>query len=158
MNVLIIDAYNHNEAVMMIKFLLFLTVTLLITPLAFATEYPNMVGVWQGNVRIVSSGDDVAKGGAVISNADVTVSIEYQDEETFLGNSRSSTMRKGQASLAVWGAMRSTGSEAIFVNSDGSRGNLWMKGKNSFEYCLTNLLDGIFTAYCGVLKKKIPAS
>jgi hypothetical protein len=139
---------------MMKKLLLFLVLALFITPVVFATEYPVMIGVWQGNVRIVSSGSDVAQGGAVISNVELTVTIEYQDGESFLGNSRSSTTPKGQPSLTVWGAMRSTGDEAIFVNSDGSRGSLWMKGKDSFEYCLTNLLDSVFTAYCGVLKKK----
>ncbi len=136
------------------KFPLFLYVALLASPFVSATEYPDMVGAWQGNVRIVSSGDDVAQGGAVISNVELTVTIEYQDGESFLGSSRASTTPKAQPSLTVWGAMRSTGDEAIFVNSDGSRGQLWMKGKDSFEYCLTNLLDSVFTAYCGILTKK----
>jgi len=140
------------------KFPLFLFFALLVTPVVFASEYPDMVGVWNGNVRIVSSGEDVAKGGAVISNVDLTVTIDYQDGESFLGSSRAATTPKSQESLTIWGAVRSTGGEAIFVSSDGSRGNLWMKGKDSFEYCLTNLLEGVFTAYCGVLTKSLPGS
>ncbi|MFT5690909.1 MAG: hypothetical protein ACI92E_000233 [Oceanicoccus sp.] len=136
-------------------FPLYLYFALLASTHVFASDYPDMLGVWSGNVRIVSSGEDVAQGGAVISNVDLTVTIEYQDGESFLGSSRAATTAKSQPSLTVWGAMRSTGEEAIFVSSDGSRGQLWMKAKDSFEYCLTNLLDGTFTAYCGILKKKI---
>jgi hypothetical protein len=60
----------------------------------WAAEYPNMVGVWAGSVRVVSSGqqvsDQVARGGALIQDLDLTVTVNYQDREAFMGESLSS--------------------------------------------------------------------
>lgn len=124
----------------------------------FAMEYPDMIGSWSGHVRVVSSGanvsDQVASGGAVLSDEEITVTISYQDGETFIGKSRSSATPRNQASTAVWGAMRSTGDEALFVTAAGGRGHLWMRGKNKFEYCITNLDESVITAYCGILNRK----
>ena len=124
----------------------------------FAADYPDMVGAWSGQVRVISSGenvsDQVAFGGAVLSEQIITVTINYQEGETFIGNSRSSVTPRGQPSTAVWGALRSTGDEALFVTAGGGRGHLWFRGRDSFEYCITNLEESVITAYCGILTRK----
>jgi len=125
---------------------------------ASAVEYPDMVGAWSGHVRVVSSGtnvsDQVASGGAVLSELELTVTIDYQEGETFIGKSRASTTPREQASTPVWGAIRSTGDEAMFVTAAGGRGHLWLKQRNEFEYCITNLEETVITAYCGILNRK----
>jgi hypothetical protein len=136
---------------------LLLVVSLLSLP-SVAEEYPNMVGVWKGHVRTVSSGSgvagQVARGGAVISEIDLTVTFDHQDGETFIGKSRSSAQSRDQPSVPVWGAIRSTGTEAKFITGSGGRGDIWLMGPGKFEYCITNLLEGVITAYCGVLEKE----
>ena len=124
---------------------------------SYADQYPDMIGIWKGHIRVVSSGaavaDQVARGGAVLSEVDAIVNIDFQEGESFIGKSRAAQTPKTQPSTAVWGALRSNGKEASFVTSDGGRGQLWMQSENSFEYCITNLQESVFTAYCGILKK-----
>lgn len=140
------------------KSCLFLSVALMFSAHVFADQYPDMVGVWKGHIRAVSSGeslsDQVAKNGAVLSELDLTFTIEYQNGETFIGKSRSSTTPRGQASTPVWGAIRSNGKEAQFIAGNGGRGNLWFADGDQFEFCLTNLAEKIISAYCGILKKE----
>ena len=140
------------------KLSVFLAVALLVPTSLSAAEYPDMVGVWKGHVRIISSGqnvsDQVATGGAVLSEVDLTVTIEHQDGEVFIGKSRSSTTPKNQPSTPVWGAIRSTGKEALFVGANGGRGTLCFGADKSFEFCVTNLNDTVITAYCGMLNKQ----
>lgn len=128
--------------------------TLLAALAALAESYPDMVGVWAGTVRTVSSGSgQVARGGAVISEIDLKVTIHHQDGETFVGQSRSSQMSRDDPSVPVWGAIRSNGDEALFIGGNGGRGQLWFVGPEKFEYCLTNMQEQVMTAYCGVLEK-----
>lgn len=122
-----------------------------------AAEYPEMVGTWRGDVRIVESGsateDEVARGGMSIRNVVLEVVIDAQDEETFMGRSRSSSMSSNQPSNRVWGTIRSKGDEAIFITSTGARGQLWFQAPSTFEYCVTNYNEELFTAYCATLDK-----
>ena len=136
---------------------LFLSAVLRFSTTVFASEYSNMVGIWKGHIRIVSSGatvaNEVAKGGAVLSEVDLTVTISHQDGESFIGKSRSSATPSDEPSTPVWGALRSIGDEALFVTGNGGRGHLWLKEPNEFEYCITNLNESVITAYCGILKR-----
>ncbi len=143
------------EGIILKKLSAFLSVALILPASLFAAEYPDMVGVWKGHIRVVSSGqsDQVASGGAVLSEVDITVTIDHQDGESFIGKSRSSDTPRNQRSTPVWGAIRSTGREAMFVTANGGRGNLWFGEENSFEYCITNLDDSAISAYCGLLTK-----
>ena len=124
----------------------------------FAQEYPDMVGVWKGHIRTVSSGapvdSQVARDGAIISEMDVKVTIDYQDGETYIGKVRDSLMGKNDRSIPVWGAIRSNGKEAMFIIGTGGRGNLWFMGPNKFEYCASNVDEGVVSAYCGILEKE----
>ena len=67
-----------------------------------AADYPNMVGTGKGHIRVVSSGssldDQVAQGGAVLSEIDLKLTINHQDGETFIGKTRASTTPKSQPS------------------------------------------------------------
>ena len=140
------------------KLSVFLAVALFLPTILFAAEYPDMVGVWKGHVRVISSGqnvsDQVASGGAVLSEVDLKLTIDHQDGESFIGTSRSSNTPNNQPSTPVWGAIRSTGKEALFITSNGGRGNLWFGSKDVFEFCITNLNETVISAYCGVLKKQ----
>lgn len=122
-----------------------------------AADYPDMVGVWEGRVRTVSSGNvtegTVARGGMVINEIDLKVTIEHQDQESFMGKSRASTTPSDVPSARVWGTIRSNGEEAAFITSNGGRGTLWFESAQTFEYCITNLLENSFTAYCARLTK-----
>ena len=121
---------------------------------ALAKDYPDMVGVWQGKVRTVQAGvDEVARGGMLVNEIELKVTIEHQDEESFIGKSRSSAMSFDDPSTIVWGTIRSGGDEAIFVTSNGARGQMWFMGPGRFEYCLTNKTDELATAYCAQLGK-----
>ncbi len=58
---------------------------------AHSVEYPDMVGLWAGEVRTVSSGEQVssqvARGGAVIETIHLEFTVSYQDGEVFIGES-----------------------------------------------------------------------
>ena len=135
-----------------------LCITLLLSLPAIADDYPNMVGLWTGDVRQMSSGQavsgQVARGGAVISEVNIKLTINHQDSEVFIGSSRNSGMSKDQRSTPVWGAIRSGGSEGIFVAGAGGRGKMWFVGDSKFEFCLTGLADNVISAYCGILEKE----
>ncbi|MEQ8861642.1 MAG: hypothetical protein RIC56_23620 [Pseudomonadales bacterium] len=121
-----------------------------------AAEYPNMEGTWSGSVRTVSSGEEVqsqvARGGAVIQRVDLTFMVSYQDGEVFTGETRSSAANA--VPLSVWGAIRSTGREAVFVTGNGGRGQLWFSSPTEFEYCYANQTQEQMSAYCAVLQKQ----
>lgn len=118
-------------------------------------QYPDMVGVWQGKVRTVQAGvKEVARGGMILNEIDLKVTIEHQEGESFMGKSRTSQMSFDDPSAIVWGTIRSNGEEAIFVTSNGARGQLWFKDPTHFEYCLTNKTDELATAYCAQLTKQ----
>jgi hypothetical protein len=114
-----------------------------------------MVGVWTGDVRVVQAGGaQVAKGGMEISEVSISVTIDHQDQESFMGRSRTSQMSNNDPSVNVWGTIRSTGKEAIFITSNGARGQMWLaEDHQTFEFCITNLVDGQATAYCADLSK-----
>lgn len=120
--------------------------------------YPDMVGTWSGTVRVVSSGnvenDRLDRGGVVISEIELHVIIDAQDGETFIGRSRTSTTPADNPGAHVWGSIRSTGDEALFITETGGRGHVWFEGPTSFEYCLTNLNQGVLTSYCAKLEKQ----
>ena len=127
-----------------------------VSVLSFAEDqmYPEMVGVWQGNVRTVQAGtEEVARGGMIVNEVKLKVTIEHQDGESFIGKSRSSAQSFDDPSAIVWGTIRSNGKEAIFVTSNGARGQLWFMEPTKFEYCLTNKNDELATAYCAELSK-----
>ena len=139
---------------------LFVVVLAVIFPFSslFAADYPEMVGTWKGNVRIAESGltteGEVAKGGIQISNVVMTVRIDAQDGETFVGKTRTTATPPDQPSPAVWGTIRSGGKEAIFLSENGARGQLWFKDATHFEFCVTSMNETVATAYCAELTKQ----
>ena len=133
-----------------------LALSVLCAPIgAYAASYPDMVGDWTGTIRTVTSGssvsEQVAPGGAVIAEVELTLSITHQDGEVFIGESRSS--QPGSTGTPVWGAIRSTGTEGVFITAAGGRGNMWFRGASDFEFCYGNLNEEMLSAYCGVLNK-----
>ena len=142
----------------MINRFLFVLLILPLTALAESSTYPDMVGKWSGDVRIVESGrgteGDVARGGMRVRDVVVTVNIEVQEGETFMGSTRNSAMQPNQASNRVWGTIRSSGKEAIFVTSGDSRGQLWFSNDSNFEFCVTGITEDLATAYCANLEKQ----
>jgi len=121
-----------------------------------AAEYPDMVGLWSGDVRTVSSGEQVrnqvARGGGLIEQVKLSFSVDYQDDEVFMGTSKSNA--PGAEATPVWGAIRSTGTQAVFVTSNGGRGQVWFKSATEFEYCFANQTPEAMSAHCAVLKKE----
>ncbi|MCH8265118.1 MAG: hypothetical protein IIC10_06935 [Proteobacteria bacterium] len=131
-------------------------ILLLFTQSAISAEYPNMEGRWVGDIRVVTSGTSgqVSSGGAVISESELVFTVDYQDGETFIGRSQSSDASGSSVSINVWGTIRSTGLEAMFVTSTGGNGLIWFESPTVFEYCYTNVTEETATAYCAVLTKK----
>ncbi len=139
------------------KFCFFLL--LLILPLSlFGQSYPEMTGLWKGHIRIVTSpnlsSDDLVAGGVIISEADLELTIIAQDGEVFMGTSRLSTMESGSAPIRVYGAIRSTGKEGLFIDSLGGHGQLWFEDSNNFEYCYSSLGTASIVSYCAKLQKE----
>ena len=130
--------------------------TLLLTGAVQAVEYPDMVGVWSGEIRTVSSGQEVssqvARGGAVIQTVNLEFTVSHQDGEAFIGESVSNA--PSAEPVPVWGAIRSTGREAVFVTGSGGRGQLWFNSPDRFEFCFANQTPEQMSAYCGVLDKQ----
>ncbi len=122
---------------------------------AYAADYPNMEGVWAGTVRTVSSGEQVraqvARGGALIQDLELTLTVTYQDQEVFIGESISDL--PDAEPVPVWGALRSTGEEGVFVTANGGRGNIWFTNPGQFEFCFANQTPEQMSAYCAVLDK-----
>lgn len=132
---------------------------LLILPLSlYAQSYPEMTGLWKGHIRIVTSpnlsSDDLAAGGVIISEADLELLIIAQDGEVFIGTSRLSTMTSGADPIQVYGAIRSTGKEGLFIDSLGGHGQLWFEDNNNFEYCYSSLRADSIVSYCAKLQKE----
>ena len=115
-----------------------------------------MTGVWSGEIRTVSSGEQVssqvARGGAVIQDLELSFTVNYQDGEVFMGESLSNAADAVPA--PVWGAIRSTGREAVFVTGNGGRGQLWFTSPTRFEFCFANQTPEAMSAYCAVLDKQ----
>ena len=122
---------------------------------AQADGYPNMIGDWNGLVRVVNSRQSVEgqvdPAGAVITQVSLTLRISYQDEEVFVGESFVNHPRR--AIVPVWGAIRSNGREGVFVNGQGGRGNLWFEAPTELEFCFANVDEAQLAAYCGMLVK-----
>ena len=81
----------------------------------------------------------------------MTFNVVHQDQEVFIGES--TTDAPGATATPVWGAIRSTGNQAIFVTAGGGRGNIWFKNPAEFEYCFANQNQALMSAHCAVLKK-----
>ena len=123
---------------------------------AYAADYPNMQGVWGGTVRTVSSGEQVrtqvARGGALIQDIELRLMVSYQDQEVFIGESISDL--PDAEPVPVWGAIRSTGKEGVFVTANGGRGNIWFTNPDQFEFCFANQTPAQMSSYCAVLDKR----
>ena len=123
---------------------------------ACAADYPNMEGVWRGTVRTVSSGEQVrtqvARGGAVIQDLDFRFTVSYQDQEVYMGETASNA--PDTRPVPVWGAIRSTGKEGVFVTANGGRGNIWFITPTQLEFCFANQTPERMSAYCAVLDKQ----
>jgi hypothetical protein len=139
-------------------FVITLIIALFFGGAAHAVEYPDMVGLWAGEVQTVSSGEQVssqvARGGAVIETIHLEFTVSYQDGEVFIGESLSSAA--GAEPVPVWGAIRSTGTQAVFVTDGGGRGQLWFNSPSRFEFCFANQTPEQMSAYCAVLDKQPP--
>jgi hypothetical protein len=131
----------------------------LILPVSLsAQQYPEMTGIWKGHIRIVESPNlDESRlqvGGVIISEVELALTIVAQDAEVFIGSSRLSNMAKNAEPIHVYGSIRSTGKEGLFIDSLGGHGQLWFEDENSFEYCYTSIVSGTITSYCAELKKE----
>ena len=117
-----------------------------------------MTGVWKGHIRIVTSpnlrSDDLVAGGVIISEADLELTISAQDGEVFIGSSQLSTMARGAEPILVYGSIRLTGREGIFIDSLGGHGQLWFEDNNNFEYCYSSLGTDSIVSYCAKLQKE----
>ena len=134
-------------------------ILLLILPLTLnAQSYPQMTGVWKGHIRIVTSpnlrSDDLVAGGVIISEADLELTISAQDGEVFIGSSQLSTMARGAEPILVYGSIRLTGREGIFIDSLGGHGQLWFEDNNNFDYCYSSLGTDSIVSYCAKLQKE----
>ncbi len=123
---------------------------------AYAADYPNMQGVWGGTVRTVSSGEQVrtqvARGGALIQDIELRLTVSYQDQEVFIGETISDL--PDAQPVPVWGAIRSTGKEGVFVTANGGRGNIWFTTPTQLEFCFANQTPEQMSSYCAVLDKR----
>ncbi len=123
---------------------------------AYAADSPNMQGVWAGTVRTVSSGEQVrtqvARGGALIQDIQLRLTVSYQDQEVFIGESMSDL--PDAQPVPVWGAIRSSGEEGVVVTANGGRGNIWFTNPGQFEFCFANQTQEQMSAYCAVLDKR----
>ncbi len=139
------------------KYSIFLLLSVF-TGTVYAAEYPSMEGVWSGQVRTVASGDqvrgEVARGGALIQEIELQLTVSYQDREVFMGETTSDLA--DSEPVPVWGAIRSTGKEGVFVTANGGRGNIWFTSAASFEFCFANQSQEQMSSYCAVLEKQQP--
>ena len=117
-----------------------------------------MTVLWKGHIHIVTSpnlrSDDLVAGGVVISEADLEFTIIAKDGEVFIGSSQLSTMARGAKPTHVYGSVRSTGREVIFIDSLGGHGQPWFENNNSFEYCYSSPGTDRIVFYCAKLKKE----
>jgi hypothetical protein len=123
-----------------------------------AQQFPDMVGTWTGTFQTVSSGislrSEVARGGALIAETTISLVIHHQEGEVFIGDTKN---RETAVTTPVWGAIRSTGKEGIFVTSTGGSGNIWFDSPIKFEFCFASQSESALSAYCGVFNKQISA-
>ncbi|PCI79190.1 MAG: hypothetical protein COB20_05245 [SAR86 cluster bacterium] len=123
-----------------------------------AQDYPEMEGLWKGHIRMVESpklvSSGLATGGVIISEADLVLTIIAQDGEVFIGTSRLSTMSNDAEPIHVYGSIRSTGTEGLFIDSLGGHGQLWFQDGNNFEYCYSSLGSDSIISYCAKLQKE----
>ena len=89
---------------------------------------------------------------ALIQDLKLRLTVNYQDREVFIGESMSD--QPDTEPVPVWGAIRSTGKEGVFVTANGGRGNIWFTSANQFEYCFANQTQEQMSSYCAVLKKQ----
>jgi len=137
----------------------YFSIFLFILPLTLnAQSSPEMTGVWKGHIRIVTSpnlsSDELIAGGVIISEADLELTIIAQDGEVFIGSSRLSTMASDADPIHVYGSVRSTGREGIFIDSLGGHGQLWFEDNDNFEYCYSSLSTASIVSYCAKLQKE----
>jgi hypothetical protein len=140
-----------------LKFCCYLFV--LILPVSLnAQDYPEMTGIWIGHIRMVESPNlsesGLVAGGVIISEADLELTIMAQDGEVFIGTSRLSTMASGADVIHVYGSVRSTGKEGLFIDSLGGHGQLWFQDGNNFEYCYSSQSSDNIISYCAKLQKE----
>ena len=125
-------------------------------PMTTLAEPPDMLGVWTGEVRTVASGQQVrnlvAKGGALISDVELTLTVTHQEGEGFIGEQ--TTNAPDAPTNSIWGAVRSTGKEGVFVTENGGRGQMWFPAANRLEYCFANQTPDQMSAHCAVLIKQ----
>lgn len=123
---------------------------------AYAANYPDMQGVWEDTVSTVSSGEQVrkqvARGGALIQDIELKLTVNYQSDEVFIGE-LFSNLPDAQP-VPVWGAIRATGKEGVFVTANGGRGDIWFTTPSEFEFCFANQTPEQLSAYCAVLDKQ----
>lgn len=136
-----------------------ISLVLTILPLSLhAQNYPEMTGLWKGHIRIVTSpnlsSDDLAARGVIISEVDLELTIIAQDGEVFIGTSRLSSMSRDADPIHVYGSIRSTGREGLFIDSLGGHGQLWFEDANNFEYCYSSLGTESIVSYCAKLQKE----
>lgn len=128
----------------------------LLANLSHGAEYPDMTGQWIGNIRTVSTGEQVrtqvARGGALIQDQEISMQVSHQDQEVFMGETTSSL--PNSMPVSIWGAIRSTGKEGVFVTANGGRGNIWFTSPGTMEFCFANQTQEQMSAYCGVLRKQ----
>ncbi|MCZ6709476.1 MAG: hypothetical protein O7B25_03850, partial [Gammaproteobacteria bacterium] len=78
--------------------------------------------------------------------------VSYQDQEVYMGESMSSAARAQP--VPVWGAIRSTGKEGVFITASGGRGNMWFISPTQFEFCFANQTPEQMSSYCGMMDKQ----
>lgn len=128
----------------------------LLANLSYGADYPSMTGQWIGTIRTVSTGEQVrtqvARGGALIQDQEIRMDVSYQDREVFIGETTSNL--PNATPISIWGAIRSTGKEGVFVTANGGRGNIWFTAPGVMEFCFANQTQEQMSAYCGMLRKQ----
>ena len=123
-----------------------------------AQRCPEMTVLCKRHIRIVTSpnlrSDDFVAGGAVIGEAGLELTLIAKDGEVFIGSPQLSTMARGAIPIHVYGPVRSTGREEIFIASLGGHGQPWFENNNSFEYCYSSPGTDSIVFYCAKLKKE----
>jgi hypothetical protein len=128
----------------------------LLANLSYSADYPDMTGQWIGTIRTVSTGEQVraqvARGGALIQDQEIHMDVSYQDREVFIGETTANV--PDSTPISIWGAIRSTGKEGVFVTANGGRGNIWFTAPGTIKFCFANQTQEQMSAYCGMLRKQ----
>ena len=88
----------------------------------------------------------------MIQDIELKLTVNYQDQEVFMGETISNA--PNAQPVSVWGAIRSTGKEGVFVTANGGRGNIWFTARSQFEYCFANNTPEQMSSHCAVLEKR----